>query len=231
MKALRIELHRERLDVLGGEGERTQFTPLTDLDVFEKTHRYTCQFAATSRRWTMIGDVISHNTCPAALLAVILNMTMPVAGRLRETRACVTSTSSMMSSPGRNGPSQRSSLTPGEPNDAVRLIKPSKIMRMVIEQRCQPEPARPFSIEREAAASSRCMGCGSNSAAKARISSAVTCRGPKRPKWPSLKSSKKSAFISGDILREAGLWPHFVAISTQSTRMARVQLARTRIRR
>src|SRR5580698_1680593 len=60
----------------------------------------------------------------------------------------------------------------------------------MIEHRCQPEPDRPFSIEREAAASSRCIGCGSNSAANASISSRVTWRGPKLPKWPGGKSSK-----------------------------------------
>src|SRR3984957_11454005 len=60
----------------------------------------------------------------------------------------------------------------------------------MIEQRCQPEPARPLSIEREAASSSRCIGCGSNSAANASISSRVTRRGPKVPKWPGGKSSK-----------------------------------------
>src|SRR3984957_20291791 len=198
MKALRITLRRDGLDCVTGESERTEFTPLPCLDVFEKMHRRARQVAASPRRWTMIGETISHNACPAELLATILNMTMPVVGRLRETRASVTSTSSVTSSPGRNGASQRNSLTPGEPNDAVRPIKPSNIIRMMIEQRCQPEPASPFSIERAAAASSRCIGCGSNSAAKARISSAVTCRGPKRPKGPSLKSSKTRVLMTGE---------------------------------
>ena len=35
----------------------------------------------------MIGDVISHSACPAALRAVHLKVTMPVSGRLFETRA------------------------------------------------------------------------------------------------------------------------------------------------
>src|SRR5580698_2043645 len=213
MEALRIEFHREGLDGVSGERERTEFAPLPYLDVFEEMHQEACH-VAVSRRSKMIGETISHSTCPEELLATILNMTMPVVGRLRETRASVTSMSSIMSSPGRNGASQRNSLTPGEPNDAVRPIKPSNIIRMMIEQRCQPDPASPFSIERAAAASSRCIGCGSNSAAKARISSAVTCRGPKRPKGPGLKSSKTRVFMIGDILREARLWPHFAAIST-----------------
>ena len=69
---------------------------------------------------------------------------MPVSGRLRETRASTISTSSIRSSPGRSGASQRNSLTPGDPSDAVRPIKPSNIIRIMIEQRCQPEPARPL---------------------------------------------------------------------------------------
>jgi hypothetical protein len=38
MKRLRVELRRKFLDQFGGEGERSQFTPPTDLDVLEKTH-------------------------------------------------------------------------------------------------------------------------------------------------------------------------------------------------
>src|SRR5690242_7669822 len=189
MKTLRIELSREFLDSVGGESERSQLAAVADLDVFKEPHQ-TCSETISVRLCTMIGDVISHNACPAALLATALNITMPVAGRLRETLVSVTSTSSTSSSSGRSGASQRNSLTPGEPNDAVRPIKPSNIIRMTIEQRCQPEPESPFSIEREAASSSRCIGCGSNSAAKSRISSRVTRRGPNRPRWPSLKSSK-----------------------------------------
>src|SRR3984957_17641063 len=125
MKALRIKFPREGLEGVGGKSKRAEFKPLPYLDVFEKMHRRARQVAASPRRWTMIGETISHNACPAELLATILNMTMPVVGRLRETRASVTSMSSVMSSPGRNGASQRNSLTPGEPNDAVRPIKPS----------------------------------------------------------------------------------------------------------
>ena len=68
----------------------------------------------------MIGETISHNACPAALRTTPLNVTMPVSGRLRETLASATSISSVRSSPGRSGASQRNSLTPGEPSEAVR---------------------------------------------------------------------------------------------------------------
>src|SRR3984957_5558633 len=214
MKTLRIELSRELLDSVGGEGERAQFAPPPDLDVLEKTHQPACPVTASSRRRTMIGETISHNACPAALLTTALNVTMPVVGRRREILASATSTSSMRSSPGRSGASQRNSLTPGEPSDAVRPIKPSNIIRIMIEQRCQPEPERPFSIDCEAASSSRCIGCGSNSAANASISSRVTRRGPKVPKWPDGKSSKVSVML-GIASGETRLWPLFVAISTR----------------
>jgi len=121
-----------------------------------------------------------------------LKVTMPVPGRLREILASATSTSSMTSSPGRSGASQRNSLTPGEPSEAVRPMQASNIIRIMIEHRCQPEAERPFSSDREAASSSRCIGWGSNSAAKASISSRVTRRGPNVPKWPGGKSSKVS---------------------------------------
>src|SRR5258707_12074384 len=181
MKALRIELRRKLLDQPGGKSERADLTPLPDLDVLEETHQLGRSAALAARRRTMIGETHSHNSCPAALRAQHLNVTIPVSGRLRETLASATSTLSVRSSSGRNGASQRNSLTPGEPSDAVRPIKPSNIRRMMIEQRCQPEPASPFNIDREAASSSRCMGGGSNSAANERTSSPVTCRGPNRP--------------------------------------------------
>ena len=39
VKALRIELRGEFLDVLGGEGERADLALRADLDVLEETHR------------------------------------------------------------------------------------------------------------------------------------------------------------------------------------------------
>ncbi len=74
---------------------------------------------APSRRRTMIGETITHSAWPAALRAAHLKVTMPVSGRLRDIRASTTSTSSIRSSPGRSGASQRISLTPGEPSEAV----------------------------------------------------------------------------------------------------------------
>ena len=178
----------------------------------------------------MIGDTISHNACPAALLTTALNVTMPVVGRLRDTLASATSTSSMRSSPGRSGASQRSSLTPGEPSDTVRPIKPSNIIRIMTEQRCQPEPESPFNIDREAASSSRCMGCGSNSAAKSKISSRVTRRGPNWPKWPGLKSSKAKVFMTGDTMGGSPIVAALCGNLNPPTRMARPRLARFDIR-
>src|SRR6478672_8908092 len=193
VKALRVELRGKPLNVVGGEGERAEVAPGADLDILEETHRYIAP--ASSRRRTMIGDSISHSTMPAALRIVPLKVTMPVSGRLFETLASATSTSSVKSSPGRSGAIQRISLTPGEPSEAVRPMKPSNSIRIMIEPRCQPEPDSPFSIDALAAASSRCIGCGSNSAAKARISSRVTWRGPNVPKWPGGKSSKVNVVI------------------------------------
>src|SRR5882757_8960672 len=122
MKALRIELRGKFLDQVRGEGERPQFAPLPDLDILEETHQPACSATRLARRCTMIGETISHKACPAALRTTPLNVTMPVSGRLRETLASATSTSSVSSSPGRSGASQRNSLTPGEPSEAVRPI-------------------------------------------------------------------------------------------------------------
>ena len=218
MKALRIELRGECLDGVGGEGERPHLTPLPDLPYPRRNASAACSESSSARRRTMIGETISHSSCPAALRTTPLKVTMPVSGRLLETLASATSISSVMSSPGRSGAIQRNSLTPGEPSEAVRPMKPSNIIRIMIEHRCQPDADRPFSIEREAASSSRCIGCGSNSAAKARTSSRVTRRGPKVPKWPGGKSSKLSVMMGiawGWLLREARLWPLFAAISTR----------------
>jgi len=64
----------------------------------------------------MIGETISHKAS-RRVAHDALNVTMPVSGRLRETLASATSTSSVSSSPGRSGASQRNSLTPGEPSE------------------------------------------------------------------------------------------------------------------
>src|SRR5437879_4573756 len=185
METLRIEFGRENLDGLGREMVGADLAAMTDLDLFEKLHQ-----TAPSRRSIRIGEVISHSASPLALRAVHLNLTMPSTGRLLDVRASTTSTASVRSSPGLNGESQRTSSTPGEPSEAARVMKPSAIIRIISEQRCQPEPDRPRSMLLAAASSSRCIGCGSNSAAKARISSRVTWRGPNVPNRPGGKSSK-----------------------------------------
>src|SRR5258708_19058643 len=135
------------LDQVGGEGERPHLAPLPDRDVFEEVHQRAGSAAAPARRANMIGETISHNACPAALRATALKVTMPVAGRLRDTLASVTSISSTRSSPERSGASQRTSLTPGEPSEALRRRKPSTIIRIIIEHRCQPDADSPFSID------------------------------------------------------------------------------------
>src|SRR5262249_10180037 len=96
MKALRIELRGEGLDRLCGEGKGADLAPLPDLHVLEEPHQRAS--SAPLRRPTMIGEVISHSASPAALRAVLLKVTMPVSGRLFETRASITSTSSVRSS-------------------------------------------------------------------------------------------------------------------------------------
>src|SRR5262249_657547 len=212
VKSLRIVFGGEFLDRLRGEGVGANLAARAHFYILVEIHRY-C--SAATARLTMIGDVISHSATPAALRAVHLKVTIPVSGRLFEIRASVISTSSVRSSSGRSGASQRPSPTPGEPSEAVRPIKPSHSRRIITEQRCQPEPDRPLSIERLAASSSRCIGCGSNSPAKARISSRVTRRGPNVPKRPGLKSSNVSVVMMKNCRKEARLWPLFPAISTR----------------
>src|SRR3954471_20375152 len=78
MEALRIELAREFLDQFGGEGERSQLSPLADHHVLEEAHQPACSASIAARRRTMIGESHSHTTCPAAFLAIALKVTMPV---------------------------------------------------------------------------------------------------------------------------------------------------------
>jgi len=90
----------------------------------------------------------------------------------------------------RSGNSQRTSSTPGAPMELDAPTKPSTIMRIIRQQVCQPDAARPPSMVALPAVSSRCIGCGSNSVANATISSRVTRRGPYSLTVPTLKSSK-----------------------------------------
>src|SRR5437868_2937317 len=57
---------------------------------------------------------------------------------------------------------------------------------------CQPEAAKPLNNVLRAAASSRCIGCGSNSAANRLMSSSVTLTVPLLNVMPSVKSSNHS---------------------------------------
>ncbi len=93
-------------------------------------------------------------------------------------------------SPGRTGLSQRISSMPGEPMELESSSIPSASNRIMIMQVCQPEAESPPSMLWRAASSSRCIGCGSYSDAKAMISSRVTVFGPCVSPWPSAKSSK-----------------------------------------
>ena len=108
MKALRIELRGEFLDHLGGEGERSDFAPLPDLDFLEETHQ-PAYSAAPARRRTMIGETISHSASPPALRTTPLNVTMPVSGRLLRNPAppsTSTSSSEIVARPQRRQPAQ-----------------------------------------------------------------------------------------------------------------------------
>ena len=147
MKALRIELRGEFLDRFRGEGERAELTPPRRFPVSSKK----C-IAAASRRGVGApahDDRRQHlaQRCAGRVAHHALEgHDAGLGAALRDARL-VTSISSVRSSPGRSGASQRISLTPGEPSEAVRPMKPSNIIRIRIEHRCQPEPESPFSIE------------------------------------------------------------------------------------
>ena len=70
-------------------------------------------------------------------------------------------------------------------------MSPSNMMRMMSAQVCQPDAISSPTNVPLAAASSRWKGWGSNSRAKAMISSRVTVLGPHSPLAPTSKSSKK----------------------------------------
>src|SRR5690606_3277203 len=82
-------------------------------------------------------------------------------------------------------------------------------MRMKIEQLCQPDAESPPRILALPAASSRCIGCGSNSEAKAMISAADTVLEPRSMEEPSTKSSN-AHFLSVIVtcLIRSSLHPH-----------------------
>jgi len=84
----------------------------------------------------------------------------------------------MMRSPGRTGASHLTSSMPGAPMKLVSHRRLSLNMRIRMQQLCQPEATNPPNRPERAACSSRCMGCGSYSAANATMSSPVTRRDP-----------------------------------------------------
>ena len=141
MKALRIELRGEFLDVVGGEGERAEFTALADLHILEEAHQPAARAVApfhddrrdhlAQRLPACVADHAPERH-DAGLGTAVRN---PCLRDIDIERHVVS---------GRSGASQRISLTPGEPSEAVRPIKPSNIIRIMIEQRCQPEPDRPL---------------------------------------------------------------------------------------
>src|SRR5690242_3500172 len=98
MKRLRIKLDGEALDIFRREGEGADVAPLPHLEIFEEPHQPALLLA--SRRLMMIGETISHSASPALLRTVLLKVTIPVSVRLFDTRASMTSTSSIKSSPG-----------------------------------------------------------------------------------------------------------------------------------
>src|SRR6201988_3383354 len=104
----------------------------------------------------------------------------------------MTSPSTWGSSPGRTGNSHRKLSTPipisgGGPNGRTPTAK-----LIAMPAVCQPEAANPLNKVWRAAASSRCIGCGSNSAANRLMSSSVTLRVPLLNFMPSAKSSNHS---------------------------------------
>jgi len=108
----------------------------------------------------------------------LIRVALDRAAERKPGRISITVALSVRRSPGRTGLSQRTSSTPGEPIAADASTKPSAIMRIDSAQVCQPEATRPPSMVARAASSSACIGCGSNSAANASISSRVIVRGP-----------------------------------------------------
>src|SRR5262245_1791017 len=194
MKGLRIEARREGFDIFGGEGVAAELALLADANVLEELHGLLAAFgsrAALAARRPNIGLTIKVITgWSAALMSSKRNLTKPISGRLREGRVSSTVARALMRSPGRIGASHFTSSTPGPPMKLAAPRKSSLSMRMSTQQVCQPEATRPPNKVARAAASSRCMGCGSYSAAKATISARVMSRDPHSVTWPGLKSSQ-----------------------------------------
>src|SRR6516164_11607518 len=194
MERLRIETRRERLDFFGGKDVSAELVALADANVFEELHGRLCVCgsaparAASRPNIECTTKVISVR--PEPLINSKRDLTKPKPGLLREVRVSSTVPRALMRSPGRSGASHLTSSTPGAPMKLVSASRLSLSMRMSAQQVCQPEAIRPPGNVARAACSSRCIGCGSNSAAKPTISSRLTRRDPQSKIWPELKSSQ-----------------------------------------
>src|SRR5262249_43350068 len=173
MKKLRVIAPCERLDALGREGVAAELLALANSQVLEKLHAE-APACADIRRANIIVVREVMTQVPTSLSTSKNKPTKPRSGRLWDAFLSTTVTRTRSRSPGRTGASQRISSTPGAPMDDELSTKPSAMMRIMIAQVCQPDAHRPPTIVARAASSSRCMGCGSNSAANALMSSALT---------------------------------------------------------
>src|SRR5262249_53362052 len=189
MERLRIEARGEGLDVLGGEGVAAELAHLADANILEEFHDLLAAFgspppAALAARRPNIGLTIKVITgWWAALISSKRNLTKAVSGRWRGGRVSSTAARALMRSPGRTGASHFTSSTPGAPMKLASPRKSSLSMRISTQQVCHPEATRPPNKVARAAASSRCMGCGSYSAAKPTISARVMSRDPHSVPW------------------------------------------------
>ena len=144
VKALRIEFRGERLDGLGGEGVRADLAALADLDLLEEMHRSTRPSRAPDH------DRRGH---------LAQRLARRVARGAFERDDAESRAGSWRRAPRRHrrrasdrrraatAPASAPRSTPGEPSEAVRPMKPSNIIRIITEQRCQPEPDRPLQHE------------------------------------------------------------------------------------
>ncbi len=147
---------------------------------------------ATSRRPAIMEKCCSQAISPRWLRRSTRIFTRPMRGREREERVSSTLQRAVSVSPGRTGLSHFTSSTPGAPIEEELWMRPSNMMRIMSAQVCQPEAISSPTKVPFAASSSRWKGCGSNSRAKATISSRVTRRGPHSPLAPTGKSSKNN---------------------------------------
>src|SRR5262249_26809122 len=186
-----------RLDVLGGEGVAAEVARLADANVLEELHGLLgalgspSRAALAARRPNIRLTIKGLTRWATAIVGPEREFAKPQFGPLRPGGGCSpTVAGALLPSPGRIGASHFTSSTPGAPMKLASPRKSSLSMRISTQQVCHPEATRPPNRVARAAASSRCMGCGSYSAAKATISGRVTRRDPHSVTWPGLKSSQ-----------------------------------------